>query len=133
MTRCLQTRQSRIRRRFGPIAIEQISEDVCRDVLALRCDVRVDVELQVAIRGQRAGAVDSAVQKLGEPEEVVLFSDGPVKIDSSFWRGVLADGRACLVLVVRCCKGDAAAVARARNAAASWFGAGHGDGSRSGS
>lgn len=61
MTRSLQPRQRRVRRRFGPIAIEEIPEDVSGDVLALRRNVRVDVELEVAGGSQGAGAVDGAV------------------------------------------------------------------------
>lgn len=88
MTRPFQARQSRVRRRFSPIAVEKVPEDVGGDVLALGCDVRVDVELEIAVRRQRAGAVDRAIQKLAEPKQIVLLADGPVEIDSSFWGGV---------------------------------------------
>jgi hypothetical protein len=61
VARQLQTRQSRVGGAIRAVAVEQVAEDVRRNVLALRRDVRVDVELEVAVGGQRAGAVDRAI------------------------------------------------------------------------
>lgn len=119
MAGLLQARQSRVRRRFRAVAVEQVAEDVRRNVLALRRDVRVDVELEVAAGRQRARAVDRAVQQVGEPEQVVLLAYCPVEVYPSFRAGVFARC-ACLVIFGRR-EGNAAAVSRAGEASASWF------------
>lgn len=63
-----QASQSRVWRSFGSVAIEQVTEDVCGDVLSLGGDVSVDVQFEVSVMRQRASSVNRAVEQIGEPE-----------------------------------------------------------------
>jgi len=67
MRRLLEACQRGIRCGRRPVAVEQVSEDVRGDVLAFGGDVRVDVEIQIAVASQRAGTIDCAVEQVGEP------------------------------------------------------------------
>lgn len=53
------------------------------DVLPFGGDVGVDVELKVAILGERVRAFDSAIEKVREPEKLVLFANCPVEVHAA--------------------------------------------------
>lgn len=85
-----QASQGRVWRGFGSVAIEQVTEDMCGDVLSLGRDVSVDVQLEISVMRQRASPVNRAVEQIGEPEQVVLLTNSPVEIDTALRVGVLA-------------------------------------------
>ena len=53
------------------------------NVFSFGGDVRVDVEVEFVLLGQRTGSDYGAVEEVGEPEEIVLFADGPVEVDAA--------------------------------------------------
>ena len=81
MRSCLQTSERRIRVPLVSIRIKQETEDVRRDVLPLRRDVRLDVQRDVHL--VLLCQIRYAVQEVREPEQDVPVPDGPVEVDSA--------------------------------------------------
>lgn len=54
--------------------------------------MRVDIQIELITLLEGSGAGNAAVEEVGEPEEVVLFADGPVEVDAAVGVGTAGSG-----------------------------------------